>query len=178
MVLKLFHSKKTSGFDEECFVNLCLTQESFLSTAAQGWRADRGNVWWLVDFWQTCPSPRCTECPSWAQQMCISADRQRYTQSVLILNLLKIMKYLLTVVYNGAVTSPCQTGLMVFAMIADRRSCPWWLKTGKTLLFPGWMDIFRYGSGLKNMPFFKPVARRSAKKRHLKKQRGFVTSKG
>lgn len=49
-------------------------------------------------------------------------------------------------------------------MMADRRSCPWWLNTGKTLLFPGWMDIFRYGSGLKNMPFFKPVARKSERK--------------
>lgn len=65
---------------------------------------------------------------------------------------------------NGSVTSPCQTGLVVLAMMADRRSCPWWLKMGKTLLFPGWMDIFRYGSGLKNIPFFRPVARRSAAK--------------
>lgn len=62
------------------------------------------------------------------------------------------------------VTSPCQTGLVVLAMMADRRSCPWWLKTGKTLLFPGWMDIFRYGSGLKNIPFFRPVARKSEEK--------------
>ncbi len=72
---------------------------------------------------------------------------------------------MLSVVYKSRnVTSPCQTGLVVLAMMADRRSCPWWLKMGKTLLFPGWMDIFRYGSGLKNMPFFRPVARRSATK--------------
>lgn len=50
-------------------------------------------------------------------------------------------------------------------MMADRRSCPWWLNTGKTLLFPGWMDIFKYGSGLKNIPFFKPIARKSERKK-------------
>ena len=70
---------------------------------------------------------------------------------------------------TAIVTSPCQTGLVVLAMMADRRSCPWWLKMGKTLLFPGWMDIFRYGSGLKNIPFFRPVARRSARKHQQRK---------
>lgn len=58
-------------------------------------------------------------------------------------------------------TSPCHTGLVVLAMMEERLSWPWWVNLGSPLLFPGWMDIFRYGSGLKNMPFFRPTARMS-----------------
>lgn len=59
-------------------------------------------------------------------------------------------------------TSPCHTGLVVLAMMDERLSWPWWVNLGRPLLLPGWIDIFRYGSGLKNMPFFRPIARMSA----------------
>lgn len=59
-------------------------------------------------------------------------------------------------------TSLCHTGLVVLAMMDERLSWPWWVNLGRPLLLPGWMDIFRYGSGLKNMPFFRPIARMSA----------------
>lgn len=69
-------------------------------------------------------------------------------------------------------TSRCQMGLVVLLMMVDLRSCPWWAQVGKLLFFPGRMDIFRYGSGLKNIPFFSPTALRSLKKEKERREGG------
>lgn len=58
-------------------------------------------------------------------------------------------------------TSPSHKGLMVLDMMEERLSWPWWVNFGRPLLFPGWIDIFRQGSGLKNIPFFRFTARKS-----------------
>lgn len=58
-------------------------------------------------------------------------------------------------------TSVLHCGLTVLQTTPERFSWPWWGSEGKMLCFPGWMESFRYGSGLKNIPFFKPTAWRS-----------------
>lgn len=55
-------------------------------------------------------------------------------------------------------TSVLHCGLTVLQTTPDRFSWPWCGSEGKMLCFPGWMESFRYGSGLKNIPFFKPTA--------------------
>lgn len=59
---------------------------------------------------------------------------------------------------------------MVLQTIPDLFSWPWWGRAGKVLCLPGWMEIFRYGSGLKNIPFFSPTAWKSERDRLIEKE--------
>lgn len=68
-------------------------------------------------------------------------------------------------------TSVLHWGLMVLHTTLERFSWPWWGSEGKMLCLPGWMESFRYGSGLKNIPFFSPTACRSERQsRHCHHQ--------
>ena len=50
---------------------------------------------------------------------------------------------------------PCQEGSTVDSAIWVRQTWPWWGRRSKPSPFPGCIDIFKNGSGLKNIPFVK-----------------------
>lgn len=67
-------------------------------------------------------------------------------------------------------TSELHCGLTVLHTTPDRFSWPWCGSEGKMLCFPGWIESFRYGSGLKNIPFFNPTAWRSGNGAKMQKK--------